>query len=39
MFSAGIVSIFGDIFTLLGIMIAILVLNWKLGLVTLSWCL
>src|SRR5256884_3946025 len=36
LFSAGIVSIFGDIFTLLGIMIAILVLNWRLGLVTLS---
>src|SRR5438128_7755334 len=36
LFSAGIVSIFGDIFTLLGIMIAILVLNWQLGLVTLS---
>jgi ATP-binding cassette, subfamily B, multidrug efflux pump len=36
MFSAGIVSIFGDIFTLTGIMIAILLLNWKLGLVTLS---
>jgi ATP-binding cassette subfamily B protein len=36
MFSAGIVSIFGDIFTLTGIMIAILVLNWRLGLVTLS---
>ncbi len=36
MFSAGIVSIFGDIFTLLGIMIAILLLNWQLGLVTLS---
>src|SRR5881296_1143727 len=36
MFSAGIVSIFGDIFTLLGIMVAILVLNWQLGLVTLS---
>src|SRR5215470_3091171 len=36
MFSAGIVSIFGDIFTLLGIMVAILVLNWELGLVTLS---
>src|SRR3954464_4302047 len=34
MFSAGIVSIFGDIFTLLGIMIAIMVLNWQLGLVT-----
>src|SRR5438034_9015161 len=36
MFSAGIVSIFGDIFTLLGIMIAIMVLNWQLGLVTMS---
>src|SRR5215470_8653254 len=36
LFSAGIVSIFGDIFTLLGIMIAILILNWQLGLVTLS---
>ena len=36
MFSAGIVSIFGDIFTLLGILIAIMVLNWRLGLVTMS---
>jgi ATP-binding cassette, subfamily B, multidrug efflux pump len=36
LFSAGIVSIFGDIFTLLGIMVAILVMNWQLGLVTLS---
>jgi len=36
LFSAGIVSIFGDIFTLLGIMIAIMVLNWQLGLVTMS---
>jgi ATP-binding cassette subfamily B protein len=36
MFSAGIVSIFGDIFTLLGILIAIMVLNWQLGLVTMS---
>src|SRR6516162_1340765 len=36
MFSAGIVSIFGDIFTLLGILIAIMILNWKLGLVTMS---
>src|SRR4030095_16473999 len=36
MFSAGIVSIFGDVFTLLGITIAIMALNWKLGLVTLS---
>src|SRR3989442_9333742 len=36
LFSAGILSIFGDIFTLSGIMVAILVLNWELGLVTLS---
>src|SRR5215467_8011568 len=36
LFSAGIVSIFGDIFTLAGIMIAILIMNWELGLVTLS---
>jgi ATP-binding cassette, subfamily B, multidrug efflux pump len=36
MFSAGIVSIFGDIFTLLGITIAIMVLDWRLGLVTMS---
>src|SRR5881296_4117231 len=36
LFSAGLVSIFGDIFTLSGIMVAILVLNWELGLVTLS---
>jgi ATP-binding cassette subfamily B protein len=36
LFSAGLVSIFGDIFTLLGITVAILVLNWQLGLVTLS---
>jgi ATP-binding cassette subfamily B multidrug efflux pump len=36
MFSAGIVSIFGDIFTLVGILIAIMVLNWQLGLVTMS---
>jgi ATP-binding cassette subfamily B protein len=36
MFSAGIVSVFGDIFTLCGIMIVIMILNWQLGLVTLS---
>ena len=36
MFSAGIVSIFGDILVLLGITIAILIMNWELGLVTLS---
>jgi ATP-binding cassette subfamily B multidrug efflux pump len=36
LFSAGIVSIFGDIFTLLGITVAIMLYNWQLGLVTLS---
>jgi ATP-binding cassette subfamily B multidrug efflux pump len=36
MFSAGIVSIFGDIFTLLGITIAIMAANWELGLTTFS---
>src|SRR2546426_8972742 len=36
LFSAGIVSIFGDVFTLLGIMVAIMVLNWQLGVVTMA---
>ena len=36
MFSAGIVSIFGDILVLAGITVAILLMNWRLGLVTLS---
>lgn len=36
MFSSGIVSIFGDIFVLTGIMIALLILDWRLALVTLS---
>jgi ATP-binding cassette subfamily B protein len=36
LFSAGLVSIFGDIFTLVGITIAILIIDWELGLVTLS---
>src|SRR5206468_487290 len=36
LFSAGIVSIFGDVFTLTGILIAILILNWRLGLATMS---
>jgi ATP-binding cassette subfamily B multidrug efflux pump len=34
LFSAGIVSIAGDICTLAGIMIAILILSWQLGMVT-----
>ena len=36
MFSAGIVSIFGDILVLAGITVAILLMNWQLGLVTLA---
>jgi ATP-binding cassette subfamily B protein len=35
LFTSGIVSIFGDLLTLVGITIALLVLNWRLGLVTL----
>ena len=36
LFTSGVVSIFGDIFTLLGITIAMLFINFKLALVTLS---
>ena len=36
MFSAGIVSVFGDILTLTGIMIALLVMNWRLALIVLA---
>ena len=36
MFSAGLVSVFGDILTLTGIMIALLVLNWRVGLIVLA---
>jgi ATP-binding cassette subfamily B protein len=34
MFTQGIVAIFGDVFILVGIIIAMLILNWKLALVT-----
>ena len=34
MLSTGLVQLFGDLFTLFGIMIVLLVLNWKLALVT-----
>jgi ATP-binding cassette subfamily B protein len=34
MFTQGVVAIFGDLFTLLGIIAAMLVLNWKLALIT-----
>ena len=33
MFTAGVVSIFGDVFTLLGIMIVLIVMDWRLALV------
>ena len=35
MFSSGVVNIFGDVFTLVGIMIAMMLLDWKLALITL----
>jgi ATP-binding cassette, subfamily B, multidrug efflux pump len=34
MFTAGVVSIFGDVFTLLGIMIVLVMMDWRLALVT-----
>lgn len=34
MFTQGVVAIFGDVFILIGIIIAMLILNWKLALVT-----
>ena len=36
LFTAGVVSIFGDIFTLLGIMIVLVVMDWRLALVAFS---
>jgi ATP-binding cassette, subfamily B, multidrug efflux pump len=36
LFSSGLVSVFGDIFTLLGIVIAMLLLDWRLALVTMA---
>jgi ATP-binding cassette, subfamily B, multidrug efflux pump len=36
LFTAGVVSIFGDIFTLLGIMIVLVVLDWRLALLAFS---
>jgi ATP-binding cassette subfamily B protein len=34
LFTSGVVSVFGDVFTLLGIMIVMLTMNWRLALVT-----
>jgi len=36
LFSAGVVAIFGDVFTLLGIMIVLLVMDWRLALLAFS---
>ncbi|TKJ32873.1 antibiotic ABC transporter ATP-binding protein [bacterium (candidate division B38) B3_B38] len=36
LFSSGVVTIFGDIFTLAGIILVLFIMNWKLCLVTLS---
>ncbi len=36
LFTAGVVAVFGDIFTLLGIMVVLLSMNWKLALITFS---
>ncbi|HVC21049.1 MAG TPA: ABC transporter ATP-binding protein [Vicinamibacterales bacterium] len=36
LFTSGIVAIFGDVFTLAGIMVVMLMMNWRLALVTFS---
>ena len=36
MFTAGVVSIFGDVFTLIGIMIVLVLMDWRLALITFS---
>src|SRR4029453_7290217 len=36
LFTAGVVSIFGDVFTLLGIMIVLVSMDWRLALVSLA---
>jgi ATP-binding cassette, subfamily B, multidrug efflux pump len=36
LFTAGVVSIFGDVFTLLGIMIVLVIMDWRLALVAFS---
>src|ERR1700730_4725991 len=36
LFTSGVVTIFGDVFTLAGIMIVMLWMNWRLGLVAFS---
>jgi ATP-binding cassette subfamily B protein len=36
LFSSGLVSVFGDVFTLLGIIVAMLLLDWRMALVTMT---
>jgi ATP-binding cassette subfamily B protein len=36
LFTSGVVSIFGDVFTLVGIMVVLLVMDWRLALTTLA---
>lgn len=36
MFTAGVVSIFGDVFTLIGIMIVLVIMDWRLAIVAFS---
>ena len=36
LFSSGLVSVFGDIFTLVGIIVAMLILDWRMALVTMT---
>src|SRR5205809_338115 len=36
LFTSGVVSIFGDVFTLLGIMVVLLVMDWHLALATIA---
>ena len=36
LFSSGLVSVFGDLFTLLGIVVAMLLLDWRMALVTMT---
>ena len=35
LFSSGLVSVFGDVFTLMGIIVAMLILDWRMALITL----
>ena len=36
LFAAGVVSVFGDVFTLIGIMAVLISMNWRLALVAFS---